>query len=81
MYDSSDLDAIEELEVAPGFRLVQERIQATIEDSVRELERDSDAGRTAKIRGMLSGLRTALAIRDILKVEIKQHLEAQRHGQ
>ena len=70
-YDSSDLDAINELMESPGYALVKERIQAEIERLRDHLERQADE----TVRGQCQALRVVLTIPEILKSEIQFSLK------
>ena len=71
--DSADLDALQELQQAPGYVLTMERIFQTIETKRDDLERFG--AQTDFLRGQLSGLRLALAIPAILRDEIKNSIK------
>jgi hypothetical protein len=73
-YDSADLDAILELERSPGYALVVKRLNGELERRRMHLESDPGDG-FLRAQGQVGGLRTALAIPDILKAEIKASLK------
>ena len=75
--DSSDLDALSEMERSPGFLLYSARVAAEIERLRTELEGNRNAEQTWMARGQIKGLRTARAISEILKNEISQEV---KHG-
>jgi hypothetical protein len=75
-YDSGDLDAILELERSPGYALVAKRIGEELQRRRDELEHSEfDWQAMIAARGQIKALKIALAIPDILKVEIKAGLD------
>ena len=75
--DSSDLDALREMERSPGFVLYSARIATEIERLRTELEGNRNAEQTWTARGQIKGLRTAQAIPGFLKHEISEEV---KHG-
>ncbi len=69
--DSAELDALRELVRSPGYSLLKDRIEQTIEDRRNDMEDDGDPQR---LRGIIAGLRLALRIPEILISEIKATL-------
>jgi hypothetical protein len=67
--DASDLDAIRELTASAGHALVHMRISSEITRLREELERPQTEDRTNVLRGMITGLRTALEIPGIIEDE------------
>jgi hypothetical protein len=67
--ESTVKDAVSQMEREPGYRFVKERIEQAIKHLQADLERPTDSIQTSLTRGELKGLRTALAVPDILKRE------------
>ena len=70
-WDSGHLDAINELKESPGYALVVERIQETLE----QLRNDLEKGASDSTRGQCKALRMVLTIPEILKSEIQASLK------
>ena len=81
-YTGDDLDAIRTVRIHAGHQLVMGRIREELERRRRELESDLDGLATAKCRGKLEALKTALAIPEILEAEISDSLKGDpKHGE
>jgi hypothetical protein len=74
IYDSGDLDAILELERSRGYALVMERITDELERQRLQCEQPSETWTTHYAQGQVKGLRTARAIPEILRAEIRDSL-------
>ena len=73
--DSSDLDALREMQRSPGYGLLVGRIESTIDGLHKDLERNSTIENTCWLRGEIAAYRTALTLPDILKGEISQEVK------
>jgi hypothetical protein len=58
--DGIDLDHVIDLATSPGYSLVAVRLHAVIEQQREKLEQDLTLEETAKVRGMITGLKLAL---------------------
>ena len=74
-YDSSDLDALVDLEQSPGYVLVAQRVVEQLELRRRKLEQECDLPLTAYTRGYIAALRMVLEIPGILRAEIASQLK------
>lgn len=74
-YDSSDLDAVLELERSRGYALLVARTGEELERQREECERPSSTWTTYYAQGQVKALRTVLSIPEILKAEIKASLK------
>lgn len=79
-YTGSDLDAIEQLGEQPGYHLFVVRVERELERRRLELERTADAIATAECRGKIAALRTVLALRVILRDEIRAAMKESERG-
>lgn len=69
MSDSSDVEALEFLQVSDGYRLLVSRVQRVIEDKRDALERGGDKADEA--RGFLAACRMLLALPEQMISEAK----------
>ena len=69
--DAGDRDALSELEISPGWRLVVDRVSAEAARRSAELEQPAEEARTNFLRGTIAGLRLLPTIPQILKGEIE----------
>lgn len=67
--DGVDADAIEQVTRSRGWQLIKQRIANEIERERTALEQPESEQETARRRGAIAGLRTALAIPGILVAE------------
>lgn len=76
----ADLDALSDLVIAPGYRLLMNRVAAELERRRGMLETTQDEAHTAECRGQIHALRTVLAIPVILRDEIQTQMEDDEDG-
>lgn len=67
--DGFDAEAVREMTESGGWRLVRSRIEKTLVEKMEALVNPSSEVETAKLRGEIAGLRTALRIPEILQSE------------
>jgi hypothetical protein len=71
-FDETELEALKATLQSPGWKLIATRIQHAKVQAVNDLTQDQPELGTAKKRGFIEGLTTALAIPDILMAEAKR---------
>jgi hypothetical protein len=74
-FDSSDLDAIEDLKRSRGYELVCSKLDEEIGRYQRSLETDLEPAQTAGCRGYIRALRMVLTLPQILHEEIAAELK------
>lgn len=71
-FTAADLDALSDLVASAGYRILRARVEAELER--RRLELEQPASNADHCRGLVSALRTALAIPGILREEMKHQI-------
>lgn len=67
----ADQDALSDVLIAPGYRLLKNRVEAELERRRAALEVRQDEARTGECRGQIWALRMVLDIPQILREEMK----------
>jgi hypothetical protein len=69
--DQLDREEIEATLLSRGWRLIEARQRAMVEQKTRELRQDQAPEATQRVRGFLDGVERCLAVPEILKAECK----------
>lgn len=73
--EHSDVDALDELLASPGWSLVKARLEALLETSRRDLERDIVESSTNKARGAVAALRIAIGLPENMREEFAAQIK------
>ena len=67
--DRVDADQIEQTLASAGWQFIQQRIERTVRVKTDEVLAPLDPVKTEHVRGVIEGLKIALAVPEILKAE------------
>lgn len=67
--DGIDADHVSTVLRSPGWQLIRQRIERTVQLKVDEVLAPLDPVKTAEVRGMIQGLKLALGVPAILQAE------------
>ena len=73
--DRVDADQIEQTLASAGWQFIRQRIERTVAVKVDEVLAPLDPVKTAHVRGVIEGLKVALAVPEILKAEASKKAE------